>query len=298
MEIRQLKYFISAATHMSFTKAAQENFVVQSAITHQISALEAELDVKLFERGNRLFKLTPAGELLLQEARNILAKSQEAVAKVKHAAGGYQHILRIGYFGRIMRNDLPVILQTYRRNYGDTKVALLQEPLVRLLDMLEAGTLDCFFSLQYDFFDDLPWIEKTVLFSDCVMLIMPKSHPLADRAELKPGEIEGENIIFLQEKGAAKKLQGHEKQGYTFHLTEEVTTSDSADILLTAGYGVALCTGHTRDPYNPHVAYVKLSMEGNERIPVIIARKKDSCSPALQHFLKILEEYDFSSYGA
>ena len=51
MEIRQLRYFISAATHLNFTRAARECFIVQTAMTQQIANLENEIGVRLFERG-------------------------------------------------------------------------------------------------------------------------------------------------------------------------------------------------------------------------------------------------------
>lgn len=58
MELRQLKYFVSAAKHLNFTKAARECFIVQSSMTAQIASLEEELGVKLFERRSRGLALT------------------------------------------------------------------------------------------------------------------------------------------------------------------------------------------------------------------------------------------------
>ena len=83
MEIRQLKYFISAATHLNFTRAARECFIVQTAMTQQIANLENEIGVRLFERGYRSLTLTPAGEVFLQDAREIVAQAQAAGERVK-----------------------------------------------------------------------------------------------------------------------------------------------------------------------------------------------------------------------
>ena len=69
MEIRQLKYFLSAAKHLSFTTAAQECYIVQSAMSQQIAALEKELGVTLFERGGRTMAF-PLRELRYLESRN------------------------------------------------------------------------------------------------------------------------------------------------------------------------------------------------------------------------------------
>lgn len=78
MDIKQLTYFISAARHENFTRAAQECFIVQTAMTHQMAALERELGVQLFARSNRRVKLTPAGEVFLGQARRIVQSAEDA----------------------------------------------------------------------------------------------------------------------------------------------------------------------------------------------------------------------------
>lgn len=62
MLFRQMKYFVAIVDCGSFTEAAERCYVSQSAISQQMSALEAELGVKLFERDGRKFRLTPAGD--------------------------------------------------------------------------------------------------------------------------------------------------------------------------------------------------------------------------------------------
>ena len=86
MDLKQLNYFISAAKHENFTRAAQECFIVQTAMTHQIAALEKELGVSLFERNSRRVKLTPAGEVFLGQAQRIVQAAEDAAALVRAAA--------------------------------------------------------------------------------------------------------------------------------------------------------------------------------------------------------------------
>ena len=76
MEIRQLKYFIAAAKHLNFTKAAKECSIVQTAMTQQVANLESELKVKLFERTHRNLSLTPAGERFLKSAKKIVNQAK------------------------------------------------------------------------------------------------------------------------------------------------------------------------------------------------------------------------------
>ena len=77
MELRQLRYFLSAARHRSFTEAARECCVVQSAMSQQIKALEKELDVTLFERTKHGLRLTHEGQTLEQEATALLQQATQ-----------------------------------------------------------------------------------------------------------------------------------------------------------------------------------------------------------------------------
>ena len=73
VELRQLRYFVETASRLSFRQAADRLYVTQPAISRQISELERELGVALLVRDTRHVALTPAGEVLLERARHILA---------------------------------------------------------------------------------------------------------------------------------------------------------------------------------------------------------------------------------
>ncbi|MEH7414931.1 LysR family transcriptional regulator [Neobacillus drentensis] len=86
MEIRQLRYFISVAEHLNFTEAAKQLFVAQPAVSQQIASLEKAIGLKLFLRDKHSVQLTPAGRVFLNDAIEMLNKSEEAVIKAKKAA--------------------------------------------------------------------------------------------------------------------------------------------------------------------------------------------------------------------
>ena len=74
MNTNQLKYFISVAKHLSFSAAAEENYITQTAMTQQIKALEDDLGCKLINRSTRPITLTPAGNSFLSDAKLILTR--------------------------------------------------------------------------------------------------------------------------------------------------------------------------------------------------------------------------------
>ena len=89
MELEQLRIFIAVAECGSFSLGAKRLYISHSTTSRTVSALEEELGVRLLERGNRVLGLTPAGELLLEEARTLTARAEAAAAKVR-AAGENQ----------------------------------------------------------------------------------------------------------------------------------------------------------------------------------------------------------------
>ncbi len=86
MELEQLRIFAAVAGEGSFTGAARKLYISHSTVSRAVSALEEELGVRLVERDNRVFGLTSAGEVLLEEARRLLAQAETAAERVKAAA--------------------------------------------------------------------------------------------------------------------------------------------------------------------------------------------------------------------
>ena len=106
MNINQLKYFVAVAEQRSFTKAANQYYLSQTAVTQQVRALEESLGVQLLDRNSRPVSLTPAGAVFLKEAKAILVRMDTAVSRVKDASTGVVGTLRIGYTKGYERSSL------------------------------------------------------------------------------------------------------------------------------------------------------------------------------------------------
>jgi DNA-binding transcriptional LysR family regulator len=125
MELRHLRYFVAAAEELSLRRAAHRLHVSQPALSLQISDLEDELGLKLFERNSRGVELTEAGRAFLLGGRRVLAATKQAIAQAQEAANGERGRLAIGSIGPLTSSFLPVALARFREQRPLVEVTAL-----------------------------------------------------------------------------------------------------------------------------------------------------------------------------
>ena len=123
MNTNQLRYFVTAAECRSFTKAADQFYITQTAITQQIHALEDSLGVPLFDRSSRPISLTPAGSAFLSDARSILGRIDQAVNRIQEVSTGMVGTLRIGYTKGFERSNFSNSLRFFHNKYPNILVS-------------------------------------------------------------------------------------------------------------------------------------------------------------------------------
>ncbi len=124
MDLRHLRYFVAVAEEKNIGRAAVRLHISQPPLTRQIQQLEEDLGVQLFNRTPRGMELTPAGELLLDEARNIRSVVEQATERTQRAGQGKLGRLDIAVFGSGILDAIPKLLLTFSRAFPDVKVVL------------------------------------------------------------------------------------------------------------------------------------------------------------------------------
>jgi DNA-binding transcriptional LysR family regulator len=143
MELRQLRYFRSIARTGSFSAAAADEFVVQSALSQQIRKLEEELGVKLFERTTRSVRLTHEGEEILELADRVLADVDLVVAEADALRGVVRGKVAVGMMECPPASlDMAVLLSDFHAEHPGVEVALRSGGSERMLDDVRSGELD------------------------------------------------------------------------------------------------------------------------------------------------------------
>lgn len=149
MDLRQLRLFLAVAEAGNFTRAAERVNLSQPALTHRIRGLEDELGVSLLTRTARGASLTPAGEMLLEDARHLLEYMSASRERVRRAGGVVDQVARIGFdfaeFGGIA--PMPTLLSAFRQNFPATRLEIETLTSDDLEKMLLAKNLDLAFVL-------------------------------------------------------------------------------------------------------------------------------------------------------
>src|ERR1700730_15302799 len=145
MEFRQLKYFVAVAEECHFTRAAKRLHIAQSGLSASISSLEHELGAPLFLRSTRQVELTPAGRVLLVEARRALSATDAAKDAVAAVQGLLRGSLAIGSLQCLHVVHLPAVLARFLTAHPRLEIRLRHGGSGELTEQVRAGRLDLAF---------------------------------------------------------------------------------------------------------------------------------------------------------
>ncbi len=142
MELRHLRYFLTVAEKLSFTKAAAELRVAQPALSRQVRDLEEEIGVQLLNRSPNGVTLTQEGRFYLDEVRELLRLSTEAVERVQAFSRGQRGELHIGYAPTPTVEILPRALDAFQSEFPNVHVQLHDASRRELVDGLKSGVFE------------------------------------------------------------------------------------------------------------------------------------------------------------
>lgn len=162
MLLKQLEYFISVVEHNSFTQAAYEHYVSQSAISQQIKSLEASLGVPLMIREKRSFHLTPAGEYLYRNGKQLMTRVKNLQDETVRVGKNERKYLRIGYLNRYSGIALQQALMRTTKRYRDLDVRMYSGSHSELNQMLDDNLVDIIFNDYWQIKSDNDYVAYSI----------------------------------------------------------------------------------------------------------------------------------------
>ena len=208
MLLRQMRYFVAVVDMNSFTEAAAQCYISQSAISQQIQALERELGVALIYRENRRFTVTPAGAYFHAHCKSILAQVDELVRDTKrlNTDGGPQ--LRIGYLRCYSGLELHQAIAAFSRRHPEVALDIVNGTHEELYDLLRFGGVDMVLNDQRRAFSES--YVNYELMQCCCCAEISVHNPLSSGDRLQLDELRRVPCILI----APREQQNSEQEYY------------------------------------------------------------------------------------
>lgn len=201
MDLRQLRYFVAVAEELHFTRAAARLHLAQSALSAQIRALEQEVGAVLLERTSRRVSLTPVGEVLLADARRLLAQADGALARARLLARSEQRRLIVGCLGPASAALLGPVIAAFVAQRPDVTVDVQALEFAELLPAVRDGRCDVAFGYLPFSREEVAGLTVMPLAQEPRIVALAESHPLSRRAALRPADLAEE--LFVSRTGVS-----------------------------------------------------------------------------------------------
>jgi DNA-binding transcriptional LysR family regulator len=269
MDLRQLVALVALADHGTFSSAARALFTVQSNVSTHVSKLERDLGVTLFDRSRGT--LTEEGVVVVARARRIQGELEAIIADLDSLGAPAAGEIRLGVIGSTARWLVPGLLEALRVEHPRVRATVVEASTTSLLPQLVTGLLElAIVNLPVDD----PEIATDALFSEDLICVTPRWHPLAERSHVTLAEL-AEHPMLLAARGTALRDEiEHElaRSGIRLQAQAEIDGVRLLASLAFQGYGAAILPA-TAVPAWLEGDWNRVRLDGLPRRQVGLARR-------------------------
>ncbi len=285
MNFRDLEYIVAVADLKSFAKAADKCFVSQPTLSMQVSKLEKELSVQIFERHKKGILLSTVGEKIVSKAKVILQEAQELSTIAKLSNNPFKGELSLGVFPTLAPYLLPLIIPELSKEFEELKFLLSEEKTAVLLEQLQSGKLDCiiianklnnkhFFSVE--------------LFEEKFYLAVSSKHKLASKKVIESKDFSDEKLLLLNEGHclAEQSMDFCHLQKLSTREDFRATSLETLRQMVASNGGITFFPKLAVNPSDPNIKYLPFKKSSPRRKVYLYWRK----SSPKQTLTKLLSE--------
>ena len=292
IELRLWRQFAAVAEELHFGRAARSLHMTQPPLTQAIAQLERLLDVRLFERTKRSVQLTAAGQALLPQVRELLARARELPAQARAAAGGELGRLRIAFVSTVGFALLPLWLRAFRAKHPQVQMELIEATGDVQLDAVARGEIDAGFMLQSPGFAPRGLQHRQVA-REPLVLALPESHPLAGTARLSLAQVLAEPLVIFPRRIVPSLhdavLGMYHAAGREPRIAQEAIQMQTIVNLVSAGLGLAWVPESVRQFQRPGVVYRQIRGKQGAGVPECETTLVwERMTPVLERFVEVL----------
>lgn len=298
MDTKQIEYIIKISEENNITHAAEKLFITQSALNQQLLKLEKELGTPLFHRSRTNWRLTEAGEVYVENARDILRIKKQTYDKIHDIADVKKGTLSIGFTPGRGITMFGAVYPDFHRAYPDVTVEPVEQNVRHLQDMITDGQLDIAFLTLNE--SDKTNNEYIPLLNEEIFLIIPKCHPLSAQAA-PPGEpfavidpklIQYEPFVLMDKYSTMRKVVNQIFED--FDCTPNVLFETKSHATVMTMIRANICCGLIPEYYikNGHDDLCCFALPNHPTWEVSASYKKGGyLSHAAKYFIELAKEY-------
>lgn len=288
MELRHLRYFITVAEELNFSKAALKLYTAQPSLSQQIKDLEEDVGVRLLNRTKRKVELTEEGAVFLEQARLTLAQADKAVAMARQVSKAKQQLLRISFVPVAEMKVFPFVLPNLRVQNPELTIELLSLNNTDQMRGLKKGEIDITFT-RNNFHNEE--IESKFVLREPLIFLLPKDHPLAKYERIPVKALNGIDFIIPSE--VQSKTLHDTIIDFTKAHNVELNVVQKADNILFninsigMGLGCTILPGYIAPLTMNNTVIRPLDVE-LPSLDLYVSYRKNSKSVAVQKFIELL----------
>ena len=291
MEIWQLRTFCEIADRLNFTKASEKLHLTQSAVSHQIKALEEELGVSLFIRAKRGVLLTDAGKAALEHAKRILAEAEEMREQVASPERAVAGRVRVAAATQALVYLFAPLFEEFMDAHESVELVFRTTPTTeQTVDDILSGVADVGFASIAVY---SPTLQVVELFEDELVLVVGKKHRLATFTEVSAKDIKHERWILFERGASIRRATDafFKKIKVEPEMALESNDTYFVKLMIERGLGISLMPSWTvkQEMKDGKLAQIRLKSHELRRTVAMVSLKGSPSAP-IRAFLDFMLE--------
>jgi DNA-binding transcriptional LysR family regulator len=285
VDLRHLRYFVTVAEELHFSRAARKLNISQPPLSRQIRELEEEIGVELLRRSKRRVELTAAGQSFLDRARMVLRDSSELGEVARRAEQGETGQVSVGFIHTAGYRLLPAVIREFRDANPAVEVTLQQQGSLAQIAELERGRIDIGFTWSSMVGKRM---ASVCLLREPFIVAVPRLHPAAGKRNLSLAAFAREPFVSYPQRrspylrDAVFKLCA--SAGFVPEVRHETDSVHTVLGLVAAGCGIGLVPASAMEIQTREVSFCH-PKEKEPKAEISIQWRRDDTNPVVSRFV-------------
>lgn len=288
MDIRKMRYFITVAEELNFSRAAERLMMAQPPLSQEIRKLEEELGVQLFHRTKRMVELTDAGKIFLEGARQTLLQVDRTIKETQLADEGKIGHLIIGFVDST--ETVIDILKTFRERFPKIQLILREMTTDQQIKALYEKQIHIGF-IRSEQNNEI--LSSEVCSEECLKLVLHEEHPFVTLRKIPIKSLVDEPFILFPRHFGTNFydliISYFWEHGVSLNIVQEAIQMQTIVNLVAAGIGISVVPSSVESYKKSGVMYKDIQ-ENTPKINLYVGWRQDEKSVVLENFLTVVRE--------